>query len=242
MLIRALVPAYFDPVGNGLFEWERLIHAAQRIAIVAIANPNSGPGEAPDEGYRTIISRAMDVGITIVGYVATNYGQRPISQVNADVDRWVQYYPQVAGIFFDEQSSSDDAVPHYTELFAWARSRIVNGMIIGNPGTIPSERYTSDARADVECLFESDHGFDTFAPPNWTYEYPDRFCVLPFGVLSTETMERYVSKSMQQGVGTLYITDDVSTDDLPNQWDRLPRYWDEEVEALTHFNHDGVTW
>ena len=60
-----LVPAYFYPSGRGLKEWEKLIDAAGRAPIVAIANPASGPGKKVDPNYTAVIRRAAKAGVTV---------------------------------------------------------------------------------------------------------------------------------------------------------------------------------
>ena len=59
-----LVPAYFYPAGDGLQHWDDLLAAADRVPIVAIVNPASGPGKAadPKKAGRTI---RVDMGDTM---------------------------------------------------------------------------------------------------------------------------------------------------------------------------------
>ncbi|HQU46117.1 MAG TPA: spherulation-specific family 4 protein, partial [Pirellulales bacterium] len=103
--IKLFVPTYFYPAGEGLKEWERLISAAQMVPIVAIANPASGPGDQADPNHANIIGRATQAGVTVIGYVGTQYTKKPLAQVKAEVDRWTHLYPAIKGIFFDEQTS-----------------------------------------------------------------------------------------------------------------------------------------
>jgi len=42
---------------------------------IAIINPNSGPGSSVDQAYVSQTARSKAAGITIVGYVSTNYGK-----------------------------------------------------------------------------------------------------------------------------------------------------------------------
>ena len=225
----ALVPAYFDPIGSGLNDWNKLIHAAQRIAVIAVANPNNGPGQEPDETYRETIRRATLAGIRVTGYVATNYGNRPAAQIYGEIDRWTSFYPEIAGIFFDEQTANDDGIPFYEQIFSYARAKINDALIIGNPGLLPSERYISEAAADIECVFESDTAFGDFTPADWMANYSaDRFCALLLGVASLDAMRDFLVKALNDGIVNVYVTDD----GLPNPWDRLPSYWDREVETL----------
>ena len=51
--VRLLVPAYFYPSGEGLAAWKRMMEF-RGAPIVAIVNPDSGPGKKADENYREI--------------------------------------------------------------------------------------------------------------------------------------------------------------------------------------------
>src|SRR5262245_60889383 len=74
--MRLWVPAYYYPFGPGLLEWDRLIASAKAVPIVAIVNPASGPGDRVDTHFAAIIPRARRAGVTIVGYITTQYGRK----------------------------------------------------------------------------------------------------------------------------------------------------------------------
>src|SRR3954463_12909877 len=63
--MRALVPAYFDPSGNGLKYWNGLLAAAGSVPITAVANPNDGPGSDREQNYTDVIARAADAGVKV---------------------------------------------------------------------------------------------------------------------------------------------------------------------------------
>jgi hypothetical protein len=46
-------------------------------------------------------------------------------------------------------------------------------------------------------------------------------------------MEQSIRRAAQWKVGYVFVTDDVG----PNPYDRLPSYWDAEVEAVRRVNH-----
>jgi hypothetical protein len=232
--MRALVPAYFYPGGKGLKYWDELLAAAGNVPVTAIANPNDGPGAASDPNYADIIARASAAGVKVIGYVATGYGQKDPGVVRAEVDRWVNFYPAIGGFFFDEQSSGDAEVSLYADYFSYARGKVKDGLIVGNPGRPPSERYLSAARADIECIFESDKGFAQFTPPAWIKNYTQaRLCALLLSVSGTDSMKKGVHRAAELGIGNVYVTDDK----LPNPWDRLPKYWEKEVHSLRDLAH-----
>ncbi len=49
---------------------------------------------------------------------------------------------------------------------------------------------------------------------------------------TSEQMKRSLRRAAQLKVGYVFITDDV----LPNPYDRLPSYWDDEVNLVREIN------
>jgi hypothetical protein len=230
--LRLLVPAYFYPAGQGLKEWQKMMDAAADVPVVAIVNPASGPGQKIDDNYRDVVAKARKAKVTLIGYVSTSYGKRSLDEVKTDIDRWVEFYPQVQGFFFDEQPSGKEHVDHYAALAEHARKKIDKALLIANPGTVCAEEYLTRATADVFCVFENLKGFDDFKLPAWAEKVsPERFAALPYNVAKAEQMREHVKASAKR-FGHLYVTDDSGN----NPWDRLPGYWTEEVEAVKRSN------
>ena len=234
--VRILVPAYFYPEGEGLRHWDRLIGAAEKAPVAAIANPASGPGKRVDPNYVKVLARAREAGVTLVGYVSTSYAKRPLADVKADVDRWLEFYPGVRGIFFDEQASGPDRVDHYAALYEYARKEKKLDLVVTNPGVPCDEGYVSRPAADVVCLFEHHEGFDALKLPEWTGRYgPERFYVLPYATPTADAMRRRARAAVERGFAWLYMTDAGGR----NPWDRLPSYWDELVETARDLKPKG---
>jgi hypothetical protein len=232
--LRLLVPAYFYPAGEGLKHWERLIAAAKRVPVVAIVNPASGPGDKADANYTRLLDRAKrQPGLTLLGYVSTRYAKRPLADVKADVDCWLRLYPQIHGIFFDEQASAADQTGYYAALYADVRKERKLRLVVTNPGTTCAEAYLEKPAADVACLFEGADGFATWKPPEWVGKYgARRFAAIAYKVGEAEQMRKAVAAAAEKGAGWLYVTDAAGN----NPWDRLPAYWDEEVAAVSKAN------
>jgi hypothetical protein len=231
--LRLLVPAYFYPAGAGSEEWRRLLKAPDVAAVVIIVNPDSGPGKAADPNYTRVIDQARDKGFTLIGYVSTKYAKRPLAEVKADVDRWVNLYPGVQGIFFDEQASEADKVDYYAVLYEHARKERGLALVVNNPGTSCAEEYLARPAADVVCLAESTKEFGLFRPPGWAADYPaSRFAAMLYKVADAGRMRRYVRAMAEKRVGHCYLTDNGKS----NPWDRLPGYWEEELAAVREAN------
>jgi hypothetical protein len=231
--LKLLVPAYFYPAGPGLDEWERLIEAAGRVPIVAVANPASGPGENANSDYSSVVARAARRGVTVIGYVNTNYAHRPRPEVEADVDQWVRFYPEVRGIFFDAQASDAAQADYYAALREFVRKKNSGALVVSNPGTLCAEEYALRGAADVFCVFEFSSGFDNFRLPGWADHFTaGHFAALPLEVGRSEQMRDCIQMAASRGIGLIYVTDAKA----PSLWDRLPSYWDAEVEAVRKVN------
>jgi Spherulation-specific family 4 len=235
--MRLWVPAYYYPFGRGLREWNRLIASAKAVPIVAIVNPASGPGDHVDTNFAAVVPRARKAGITLVGYIGTQYTRKPLERVKAEVDTFLRFYPDIQGFHFDEQSSDARGVDYYVELYRYAHERIPGALVLTNPGTSCEAGYAARPAADAICLFERERGFAEFRPPAWTSQFPgSRFCAQAHDVGTEEEMRRSLRRAAQLKVGYVFITDDVG----PNPYDRLPSYWDAEVEAVRQINHPAA--
>jgi hypothetical protein len=231
--MRLLVPAYFYPADDGLEQWDRLIESPAAATMVVIVNLDGGPGTAVDPNYAKVLGRTRSKGVTALGYVTTSYAKRPPGEVRADVDRWVRFYPGIQGIFFDQQASTADQVTYYAALYEYVRKGLGLSLVITNPGGVCAEDYLARPASDVVCLVEANRDFSTYHRPAWTAEYPpDRIAALLYDVRSRENMTNNVLDMRGQGIGYCFITDARG----PNPWNRLPRYWRDEVEAVQQAN------
>ncbi|MBC8114476.1 MAG: spherulation-specific family 4 protein [Candidatus Saccharimonas sp.] len=231
--MKVLVPAYFYPGGEGLQKWRTLIASAAQAPIVAIANPDSGPGKKIDENYREVFKLAKGSKITLIGYVTLSYAQRPVSAVKGDIDSWVHFHPEVQGIFFDEQPSEAEHAPFALECFDHARKTIRNATVVSNPGVPCAKEYLARKDYPTVCLFEHQDGFDAHRPPAWTADLPaDRFATLLYNTRTADDMKRQFQQVVRNRSGYVFITDAAN----PMPWGRLPSYWDEELKLVRDAN------
>lgn len=231
--IRLLAPAYFYPAGEGLKSWEKLIASAAKAPVVAIVNPDSGPGKRRDPRYAELFVRAKNSPITLIGYVTLSYAERPLSAVKADIDSWLHFYPGVQGIFFDEQPSQAEHAHFAEEAFAYARHQIKQGVFVTNPGVPCAPEYLAGHDAPAACMFEHHAGFEQFQPPDWlASKGGQHLAVLVYQVKSADEMRKALQLALQKGAGYVYITDAAG----PVPWDHLPGYWSEEIEAVAQKN------
>jgi len=229
-----LVPAYFYPSGAGNAFWETLNNAATRVPLVAIMNPNSGPGSSADTNYRRVTTALRAAGGRVIGYVHTSYADRALGDVKSDVDRYLSFYT-VDGFFVDEMDNRNLAASYayYADLYQFIKAKDARYTVVGNPGTTTQEEYLARPCADTLVTFEHNTGYITYVPDRWVTNYPaNRFAHLPYAVASSATMTNYIQLARARHAGFIFVTDDV----LPNPWDTLPAYWENEVSLLQQLN------
>jgi hypothetical protein len=196
----------------------KLAHAA--VNVVAIVNPDSGPGNGVDKEFTAGIAKLVAAGVIPIGYVSTNYTKRGQTTVNADTDTWHASYPAVQGIFFDEQSVTPGDEAFYAAASAHARSLGLT-LTVGNPGTDVPNVFLG--ALDVMLSYES-AGTPTLASLERYAAHRQQFGIIPYAASFDATYVKAATKSVRY----VYITND----DLPNPWDTLPSYFDSLLGAL----------
>jgi Spherulation-specific family 4 len=219
------VPAYFYP---GSY-WTQMDQSSPRLKI-AVMNPNSGPGYSPDPNYVSAVRAAQAAGITVVGYVYTDYGSRSLSAVESDITSYYNWY-DVNGILLDQASTNCYYSSYYAALNSFVKAKGGTARTILNPGTQTSQCYVSDA--DILLTFEgSDWTYvNSYSAPSWVTRYSaSHFWHIVYATPSDSAMTQAVSLSKQRGAGYVYVTPDT----LPNPYDTLPAglYWSGELSTI----------
>jgi hypothetical protein len=201
--LRLLVPAYFYPAGQGLASWQGLLDAAQRVKIVAIANPNNGPGESCNLDYQRIFRDARAQGLAVIGYVSTNYGQRPTAEVQAEIDRWIEFYPEIHGYFLDQQSTDARDLDYYLKLRDHARTKINDAIVINGPGTTCDEAYFLRSAADVFCIFDRFESFKAIIPLEFLKQHePPTLAALCYRIPTATPKRETVQAAISRAIGS----------------------------------------
>jgi len=112
---------------------------------LVVINPNSGPGESslPDEQYcKAIPYLKGHNNVTLLGYIATEYGTRKIAESLADMDKYWQWHQislsrsvqplGIDGIFVDQVECAGQQLKYFEELFRATRGRLWSS---GRPGS-----------------------------------------------------------------------------------------------------------
>jgi hypothetical protein len=218
----SIVPLYTDP---GDSSWSAMVaakNAHPSVPVIAILNPDNGPGSAASSAYASGIPALTGAGIRVIGYVYTSYGARASATVRTDIDRWHSWYPAMNGIFFDEESNTPGTEAYYGDLSSYVKSLGMT-LAVGNPGTETGASYVNVM--DVTFIYESAGLPSSALLTSWQAAYPRaKVGVIPYASsLSTSFIEQ-----ARGAVGYIYVTDD----DLPNPWDTLPSFFSSLLAAL----------
>ena len=220
------MPLYTDPSDSS---WTAIVTAKlahPRVRVVAIVNPNSGPGAARSAAYTAGIGKLIAGGIQVIGYVATGYASHSAASMESEIDTWRTFYPAIGGIFFDEQSNQAADVAYYKTLSDYAKAHGL-AFTVGNPGTDTAESFIG--ALDTMLIYES-KGLPAIAKlGGWHAKYaPENFGVIPYGVAFDPASTPAYVAAARQLVGFVYI----QSDDLPNPWDTLPPFFGDLLAAL----------
>lgn len=221
-LTGVIIPLYTYPTSP---TWQEVIQAKianPPVPVMAVINPNSGPGGAQDQNYVGGINSLRSAGVIVLGYVHTSYAQRSLSSVEADIALYQKWY-NVTGIFFDEMSNAIGNENYYSSLNTYAKS-LGYTMTVGNPGASVPESYVGTL--NVLCIYENQGLPSTSGLLNWTGgNGKQNFATISYGVSSfNSSLESAVSSY----VGWIYIT----SAGLPNPYNMLPSYFSSEVATL----------
>jgi hypothetical protein len=217
-----MIPLYTYPGGT----WDQVIaakNAHPSVPIIAIINPNNGPGSSSDSNYASGIQELQSAGITVIGYVFTLYGSRSTSAVTADIDRYKNWYPQIDGIFFDEMLNNPGGENYYSNLSNYAKS-VGLSFTVGNPGTDIASSYVGTM--DNIIIYETGGLPSLNLLGGWHTGYDkSNFSYLAYGV---GTLNEIFVDSSSNYVSYMYITND----GLSNPWDSVPPYFMDLAAAL----------
>ena len=228
-----MVPAYFHPTSGG--DWSKLDAAAAHIPLIVIMNPDSGPGKTRDKTYVHALADLHRAGGKVTGYVHTSYGDRPLAEVQKEIDLYLAFYA-VDGFFIDEMTNDrkTNHIDYYADVYRYVKSKGAQYTVTGNPGCNTIEDYITKPTDDSFMIFEDNStNYVGFAPSDWVARYPaQQFVHLPYNVTTAAAMTNDVQLAVSRHAGWICITDEA----LPNPYKSLPSYWTDEVALVQSLN------
>lgn len=228
-----LVPAYFYPSGSGATNWNQLDSAASQVPVMAIINPDSGPGSAPDSNYLAANINLDASGGSTLGYVYTSYGARSLQAVENDIANYFAWY-QIDGIFLDEMAynATQANLQYYTAIRNYIRNLYPQAIIVANPGTSFDQAFAQNQTADVFVDDEDTAAnVNATAQASWEQAYPAAMFAEMAVQASSDPAE--VAQLAPRNISWVYST---TLPLNPNPYAALPADFDQEVAALVSIN------
>jgi hypothetical protein len=218
-----IVPIYTYPTDAS---WAELIQAKvsfPNVAVVAIVNPASGPGKSVNPEFSIGIKALQAVGIVVIGYVATDFGVRPINAVEQDIYAYSLWY-HLNGTMFDQMPAAPGFENYYTALDAYADS-LGMSLTVGNPGGRIAASYIGIL--DTLIVYENS-GVPNALPTIGLYQGYNRsdFAIISYGVNSSQLSASIADVS--SSARYVYFTSAT----FPNPYLSLPAYLMKEFSLL----------
>lgn len=226
-------PNWYEPKN---YLWLDVAVAAEQVPIVAIINPNNGPdGNPPNEDYQRGLQDLRAAKVSILGYVYTKYGDRPMAEVKRDIDLYHNFY-DVDGIFLDESASNLKQLNYYQDIYRYIKTKTNLDQVVINPGTYTDEEYLIRPAADTAVIFEDySLAWSKYQPQSYLSRYQSKhFASLIHSVPDVKTMKSHIDRALALNIGYIYVTDDSPTSSDGNPWNSLPLYWQAEVDYIQY--------
>ena len=197
-----------------------MVGASSSLSFYIVVKPENGPGKETDPFFSDVISELRKSEKIPVGYIYTSWGERSLSEVESEVDRWLKLYPEISGFFFDEVSVKPDKFSYYREIYRYVKSK-GDYKVVLNPGAPPEKELFS--LSDLIVIFESDYSnLDNLTDsPN-----REKSACIVTGV--PESAWREVLSSLRDKCSFVYVT----SGRKPNPYASLPNYFGDEVKAI----------
>jgi hypothetical protein len=211
-----LIPFYIYPTPCAI---QPLLDARAQhpdVPMRVILNPATGPGTTQDPVYVAAIAALTEVGIETVGYVYTDYNQRPIADVMDDIATWASFYSP-NGIFLDAMGT---CASYYTDLSNYIYSLNMQ-FSIGNAGANVSTSYATEVNTVVIANSDTLPNLTDYS--DWAELPATSSAMLLYGISPFPGGFLYQAKKIS---GWLYVTDG----DL--YFDALPSYFNLLMDAL----------
>lgn len=193
--------------------------------IINVANGPGGSGN-PNADYVHGMNDLRSGGVDIVGYVYSEYSDRPLSVVEADIDKWDADFGQwVSGIFIDQVDDAAGDYEYYKQLYDYIKSKPHANKVIINAGVNIAQEFLNVS--DVMTVYESpDPYWGGYVPSSYVNSTDaSHYSILVYDTPTVENMRTALDLTASRHAQWVYVTDDA----VPNPWDSIPSYWAEET-------------
>jgi hypothetical protein len=214
--------------------WTAAIDAAPTTGII-IANVDSGPGAGQESNFLAVYQEAAAAGITLVGYVSTNYGAVSQTSLQNQIQQWNDYYG-ITSIFFDTVNPAADYVDYYQEAVQYVHAQPGGGdaIVVLNPGSPPTQALfgilgENDIIQVCEDTYANFAGDGATAPAYLLDENSANIAITCYDCPNSTDMNTVLGIAASDfNAGWVWVTDGT----LPNPYANEPAYFTTEVSAL----------
>jgi len=223
-----IIPLYAYPGQS----WQTLAQTKEEypsVPVIAVINPSNGPGTYQDPNFVSGIQLLQSAGITVIGYIPTDYGTVPISQVEQEIYTYSQFY-QLSGIFLDQMPSMSGYESYYSTLTSYAQS-LGMPFTVGNPGTSIPVSYIGTV--DNLIVYENAGMPSQTFLSGLGYQASD-FSVISYGDSSFDAGSVIAAAS---DVGYIFVTDG----SLPDPYTTLGSYFSTLMATLASSSLPALT-
>lgn len=205
-----LIPAYYYPADEGLLGWDKII-ANPKAAGIVIINPNDGFFTEADPNFTAVCQRLLDVGVRMIGYVATGYGANPVAGLKSQIDSYQTFYGDfITGYFLDEGSINASDIPTYQTLHDYIKSIDPTFVVTINPGEPDFDEGYMDVSDIIVSCENTLSAYQDIVFPDFqtdgTFD-PNRFCHLIHDVDGQANLAKAFSLARANNVGYLLVSD-----------------------------------
>lgn len=234
-----IYPDYSNPSGY----WNQMEAASGPVQIVMI-NPDSGPGSSSNSDYVTQTAGAQGAGLTVIGYVHTEYTGVSLPSIESQIDDYYNWYA-VDGIFVDEcTTAAGSDQTYYQDIYNYVQGKGGPAVVMINPGVPPDSSYMT--ACTICCTCETDLGtYRVRGIQPLESSYPaDRFCHIVYAAAwngdGTRQLYEALSLSRSYNAGYVFVTNAYE----PNPYDVLPtgNYWAQFITQLRGAGQFSAAW
>jgi hypothetical protein len=232
IFIRSDLIGPFSDIWTNISNLSREFNLNRNTIVMKLGTGSDGPGPAigqPD--WVTPWNSLVSARVRIHGYIDTQNGNKTVSAVQEEIDRWVNTWGPY-GIYFDNMGIDTSKMSYYENLAAYAKSLGIVRVIANARQRVPDPFYEGVPSIDVFIIAEANgflpitdepDGIDKGDPEELLYSGAiSRRGVFAYGISPTiasdDDLAQYVSNlEFYDTASSFYIQDDIN----PQPWDTL---------------------
>ncbi len=218
-----VIPAFFYSASV----WAQAADSQPPPSNVILDISGSGAGSQPDPHFEALVRLVKARGITLLGYISTEDGQRPAAQVQTEVRNYKAWYG-VTDIFLDRVSGTASDAAYYRQLASFIHTYNAGSSVWLNPGQYPDQTYMSIG--DVVMVFEGTYAqYLGLQVPGWAGSYPASKFAHTVYATPASGLARVLELAASRRAGHVYVTNGTGS----NPYDALPSYFSDEISIAS---------